>query len=71
LAGQFTRDDTQSRLIEKVVSQLHLDWSLNALAQTAGMNPCTLSRYFQRDLQETPAQFVDRVRVDHARGLLS
>jgi transcriptional regulator GlxA family with amidase domain len=40
------------------------------LADTAGMNARTLSRHFKRDLQETPAQFVERVRVDHARGLL-
>ncbi|MVO18702.1 helix-turn-helix domain-containing protein [Rhodobacteraceae bacterium CY05] len=70
LAGQFTRDDTLTRLIEQVVSQPQLDWSLNALSQAAGMNPRTLSRHFQRDLQESPAQFVERIRVDHARGLL-
>lgn len=71
LAGQFTRDDNLTQLIEQVVSQPHRSWSLNALAQTAGMNERTLSRHFKRDLQETPAQFVERVRVDHARGLLS
>ncbi|AXI48489.1 AraC family transcriptional regulator [Sulfitobacter sp. SK012] len=71
LAGQFTDDDTLTQLIEKVVSQPHLDWSLDALATTAGMNSRTLSRHFKRDLHETPAQFVERIRVDHARGLLS
>lgn len=70
LAGQFTRAGTLTQLIEKVVSQPHLDWSLEALASTAGMNARTLSRHFKRDLQETPAQFVEKVRVDHARGLL-
>ncbi|MBL1422591.1 MAG: AraC family transcriptional regulator [Alphaproteobacteria bacterium] len=35
------------------------------------MNSRTLSRHFKRDLQETPAQFVERVRVDHARGFLA
>lgn len=70
LSGQFTRDDALTRLIEQVVSQPHLDWSLNALADTAAMNARTLTRHFKRDLQETPAQFVERVRVDHARGLL-
>lgn len=71
LAGQFTQDDALTQLIEQVITQPHLDWSLDALAQRAGMNPRTLSRHFKRDLQETPAQFVERVRVDHARGLLS
>ena len=71
LAGQFTRDDALTKLIEKVVSAPHLGWSLDAMAEAAGMNPRTLTRRFKRDLQETPAQFVERVRVDHARGLLA
>ncbi|MEP2639572.1 helix-turn-helix domain-containing protein [Roseobacter sp.] len=70
LAGQFTRDDTLTQLIENVISAPHLDWSLDALATAAGMNPRTLSRHFKRDVHHTPAAFVERVRVDHARGLL-
>lgn len=70
LAGQFTRDDTLARLIEQVVSQPNLDWTLEALADAAGMNARTLTRHFKRDLDETPAQFVEKIRVDHARGLL-
>ncbi|WP_299921691.1 DJ-1/PfpI family protein [uncultured Pelagimonas sp.] len=71
LAGQFTKDDALTRLIEQVVAAPHLDWSLETLAQTAGMNPRTLTRRFKRDLQENPGQFVERVRIDHARGLLA
>lgn len=71
LAGQFSQDETLARLIEQVISQPQAHWSLERLAETAGMNPRTLSRHFKRDLQDTPAQFVERVRVDHARGLLS
>lgn len=71
LAGQFTHNDSLARLIELVVTQPHLDWSLESLANAAGMNTRTLSRHFKRDLDESPAQFVERVRVDHARGLLS
>lgn len=70
LAGQFSQDDALTRLIEQVVTNPQSDWSLEVLADTAGMNPRTLSRHFKRDLQDTPAQFVERVRVDHARGLL-
>jgi transcriptional regulator GlxA family with amidase domain len=47
-----------------------MDWTLDALADAAGMNARTLSRHFKRDLDETPAHFVEKVRVDHARGLL-
>lgn len=70
LAGQFTRDDALTKLIEQVVSQPQLDWALESLADTAGMNARTLTRHFKRDLGETPAQFVEKIRVDHARGLL-
>lgn len=70
LAGQFSRDDKLTQLIEQVVTQPHLDWTLESMATSAGMNTRTLSRHFKRNLQETPAQFVERVRVDHARGLL-
>lgn len=71
LAGQFTQEDALTQLIETVVSQPHKDWSLVVMAETAGMNTRTLSRHFKRDLETTPAQFVERVRVDHARGLLA
>jgi transcriptional regulator GlxA family with amidase domain len=71
LAGQFTKDDALTRLIEQVVAEPHLDWSLDALAQAAGLNPRTLSRHFKRDLQENPGQFVERIRIDHARGLMA
>ncbi len=70
LAGQFTRDDTLTQLIEQIVSQPHLDWTLETLADAAGMNARTLTRHFKRDLDETPAQFVEKIRVDHARGLV-
>lgn len=70
LAGQFTQDDALSKLIETVVSQPRLEWTLTTMADAAGMNARTLSRHFKRDLDDTPAQFVERVRVDHARGLL-
>lgn len=70
LAGQFSGDDVLARLIERVVSQPHLNWSLETMADVAGMNTRTLTRRFKRDLDNTPAHFVEKVRVDHARGLL-
>ncbi|MEP5154593.1 DJ-1/PfpI family protein [Planktotalea sp.] len=70
LAGQFSRDNSLAHLIEKIVSQPQLDWTLEEMAQTAGMNTRTLSRHFQRDVQQSPAQFVEHTRIEHARGLL-
>ncbi len=71
LVGQFTKGEALTRLIEMVVASPGLDWTLEELADTAGMNARTLTRRFKRDLDETPAQFVEKVRVDHARDLLS
>jgi transcriptional regulator GlxA family with amidase domain len=71
LAGQFSRDDNLTQLIERIVTQPHLDWTLEGMASFARMNARTMSRHFKRSLNETPAQFVERVRVDHARGLLT
>ncbi len=70
LAGQFSNDDKLTRLIENVVSRPELDWSLNSLAKSAGMNSRTLTRRFKRELNSTPARFVEHVRVDHARELI-
>lgn len=71
LAGQFTPDDALTRLIENVVARPDKDWSLENLAQEACMNPRTLSRRCKKHIQLSPAQFVEKTRVDHARGLLS
>ena len=71
IAGQPSSDDSLSKLIEAVVARPDQDWTLEALAAEAGLNPRTLSRHFQRDIGLSPAQFVERTRVDHARGLLS
>lgn len=71
LAGQFAKGEVLTQLIEKIVAAPHLDWTLEALAEEAGMNARTLTRRFKRDTNETPAQFVEKVRVDHARSLLT
>jgi len=70
LAGQFAKEDDLGRLIEAVVSNPKLPWTLDRMAREAGMNSRTLSRRFQAHLATSPAQFVERIRVDHARGLL-
>lgn len=70
LAGQFAKEGGLGRLIETVIVDPSQRWTLDDLAAEAGMNRRTLSRVFQRHLSVSPAQFVERVRIDHARGLL-
>ncbi|WP_375573143.1 helix-turn-helix domain-containing protein [Ahrensia marina] len=71
LAGQFQPEDALAKLIEAVISNPCSDWSVEHLADAAKMNPRTLSRRFAASMDTTPARFVERVRVDHARGLLA
>lgn len=71
LVGQFSKDDALARLIEQIIAQPQLDWSLEKLAEQAGLNARTLSRHFKRDLDMSPAQFVEHTRVDHARSMLN
>lgn len=70
LVGQFTGNDGLAHLIERIVANPQLDWSLDAMAEASGTHPRTLTRRFKSDLNETPAQFVEKVRLDHARNLL-
>ncbi|PTX55569.1 transcriptional regulator GlxA family with amidase domain [Litoreibacter ponti] len=71
LAGQISDDDSLAGVIEAVVAHPDRDWTLETLAGEAGLNPRTLARRFRRDMDLSPAQFVERTRLDHARGLLS
>lgn len=71
LAGQFQPEDALARLIETVISDPCRDWTMERLADAAGMNSRTLARRFSASMDTTPARFVERVRVDHARGLLA
>ena len=71
LASQFTEDDRISQLVEAVVTRPDRDWSLDQLAEGAGLNSRTLSRRFRQHMNLSPGQFVERTRIDHARGLLA
>lgn len=57
-------------LLEWLPGNLQADLSLDAMAARAGMSPRTFSRVFTRDLGLTPARYVERIRVEAARGLL-
>lgn len=70
LAGQFTKEDDLGQLIEAIITNPKRPWTLDQMASEAGMNPRTLSRRFHDHLATSPTQFVERIRVDHARGLL-
>lgn len=70
LVGKFEEDDPMAKLVGKIIAEPHLEWSIDSMAEVSNTHPRTLSRRFKRDIEETPAQFVEGVRVDHARKLL-
>ena len=58
-------------LIAWVRDNLDADLSVPKLAERAHMTERTLARVFLAETGETPARFVERLRVDHARTALS
>ena len=67
LAAQAVRDKRLSRLTERIAQRPEQDWRTRALAIEAGMSVRSLSRLFRKELHLSPAEFVERVRVDRAR----
>jgi transcriptional regulator GlxA family with amidase domain len=57
-------------LLEQVRSQLQADHSVDALAARACMSPRHFARCFRAETGATPAQAVDRLRVEAARTAL-
>jgi transcriptional regulator GlxA family with amidase domain len=58
------------RLAQRITDTPCSDWRTDALAIEAGVSQRSLSRLFQASLNVSPADFVERVRVDLARRKL-
>ncbi|HZD91919.1 MAG TPA: helix-turn-helix domain-containing protein [Pseudolabrys sp.] len=63
-------NDRIQKLAQKVIAEPCSDWRTEALAHEAGLSQRSLSRLFQAALHASPADFVERVRVDLARRKL-
>jgi transcriptional regulator GlxA family with amidase domain len=70
LAAQGIRDQRLSKLAEKIAEEPQEDWRTDALAAEAGVSLRSLSRLFRRELNASPSEFVERVRIDQARRAL-
>jgi transcriptional regulator GlxA family with amidase domain len=53
-----------------VTEHIREAYPVERLAEIAGVSPRTVARLFVRDLGMTPHEFVEGVRIDHARKLL-
>lgn len=67
LAAQAVRDHRLSKLAERIAQRPEQDWRTPALANEAGVSVRSLNRLFRKELNVTPAEFVQRVRIDRAR----
>jgi len=70
LAAQSVGNGKIGKLAQKVAAAPSGDWGTEALAAEAGVSLRSLSRLFRAGLNVSPADFVERVRVDLARRKL-
>src|SRR6266567_3393274 len=71
LAAQSAGNPKLQVLAEKVTAHPRTDWRTDVLAAEIGVSRRSLSRLFRAGLDVSPADFVERVRIDLARrGLL-
>lgn len=67
LMGQAAPASGLDRLVEKVSAAPDDAWSVERLAEAANLSVRTLSRRFRSSIGVSPAEFVERVRLDAAR----
>jgi len=70
LAAQEKADSPFAGLVDWIRAHLDAPLDVASLADRAGMSPRTFHRRFTDALGETPARFVETLRLDHARTLL-
>jgi transcriptional regulator GlxA family with amidase domain len=70
LAAQSAGNAKLEKLAERVAQYPRTDWRTDVLAAEIGVSQRSLSRLFRAGLNASPADFVERVRVDLARRRL-
>jgi transcriptional regulator GlxA family with amidase domain len=70
LSVRVPRSSALRAVTDLVAAQPALQHSTDSLAALAGVSPRHLARLFTAELGTSPAKFVERVRLDHAKALL-
>lgn len=70
LVAQSVEHPRLQKLAESVTARPRADWRTDVLASEAGVSQRSLSRLFRAGLDVSPADFVERVRIDLARRRL-
>lgn len=63
-------DPRLSALIQRIHANPREDWRADTMAREAGLSLRSMNRLFRSELNTSPAEFVDRHRVDQARRAL-
>jgi transcriptional regulator GlxA family with amidase domain len=71
LLGQLAASDPLRELQQRIADDPGGDHSVETLAARLHMSPRNFSRVFTREVGMTPGRYVERVRLDAARRLLS
>ena len=71
LMAQYNASNLLEPLINEIDKAPSKIWTLDAMADWAGLNARTLSRKFQTQFGISPVGFVEQIRLDKARGLMS
>ncbi|HLP42090.1 MAG TPA: AraC family transcriptional regulator [Fibrobacteria bacterium] len=64
------RDPHLHRAIQAMHANLESDWSLEALAETAGLSRAAFAQRFKRLAGDTPAHYLARIRIQRAMDML-
>lgn len=70
LLAQTATTDSLRDLVSWIADHLDEDLSVEILAARAGMSPRNFARVFQAETKSTPAKYVERARLEHARQLI-
>lgn len=70
LMAQMAADSPLAPLLDWLQENIHLDPSVDELAERVAMSPRNFSRIFVRDMGMTPAKYVDQIRFERALQLL-
>jgi transcriptional regulator GlxA family with amidase domain len=70
LAAQGGDDDRLRQLARRIAAEPGRDWRAGTLAQEAAMSLRSLTRRFRKEIGKSPAEFVELIRIDHARRAL-
>lgn len=59
-----------NELIDWIMQNLSEDLSIENLSEQVSMSPRNFIRQFKKEMEETPAKFIERLRLHHARIML-